>query len=101
MFNDDYSKIRANQGHSVDVYVDLQETEPPTVLYHGTAAKYIRVIKDEGLISKSRLYVHLSSDTETAIKVGERHGTPVVLTIDSVEMSKSGFKFSCRITKSG
>jgi putative RNA 2'-phosphotransferase len=92
-FNDDYSKIRANQGHSIDVDVALQETEPPAVLYHGTAAKYIQAIKDEGLISKSRLYVHLSSDRETAVNVGARHGKPVVLTIDSAGMSKNGFKF--------
>ena len=92
-FSDDYTKIRANQGHSVNVDVDLKEIEPPSVLYHGTATKYVQSIKNEGLISKSRLHVHLSSDKETAAKVGARHGKAVVLTIDSARMSKNGFKF--------
>ena len=92
-FSDDYTKIRANQGHSVNVDVDLKEIEPPSVLYHGTATKYVQSIKNEGLISKSRLHVHLSSDKETAVKVGARHGKAVVLTIDSARMSKNGFKF--------
>jgi len=92
-FNEDYTKIRANQGHSVSVDVELTETKPPDLLYHGTATRFVQSIKNEGLIAKSRLYVHLSGDTATAVKVGERHGSPVVLTVASGSMYADGFKF--------
>jgi len=92
-FNDDFSKIRANQGHSVAVDVEMNEAVPPDVLYHGTATRFLSAIKDEGLISKSRLHVHLSSEKETAIKVGNRHGKPVVLTINATKMQTDGFIF--------
>ena len=92
-FNEDKTKIRANQGHSVNVDVELEEVEPPTYLYHGTATKYIDSIWKDGLISKSRLYVHLSADTETATNVCERHGKPVVLRIRSKCMHLQGYKF--------
>ena len=72
-FNEDKTKIRANQGHSVNVDVELEETEPPAILYHGTGEKYVPSIKALGLIPKSRLYVHLSADFDTALKVGARH----------------------------
>ena len=88
-FSDDYTKIRANQGHSVAVDVELTETMPLDVLYHGTAARFIQSIKKEGLIPKGRLYVHLSGNRETALKVGQRHGSPVVLTIDAAEMYRN------------
>jgi putative RNA 2'-phosphotransferase len=92
-FNDDYTKIRANQGHSVSVDIEMAEKEPPEVLYHGTAYRFINSIKAEGLKPKSRLYVHLSADTETAVNVGKRHGSPVVLTIDTAKMHEDGYKF--------
>ena len=92
-FNDDYTKIRANQGHSISVDVELQEAMPPALLYHGTAARFIQAIRNDGLISKSRLYVHLSKDAETAVKVGGRHGKAAVLTIDSAGMYENGYKF--------
>ena len=92
-FSDDYSKIRANQGHSVNVRVEMDVAVPPDILYHGTATRFLASIKDHGLISKNRLHVHLSSDKETAIKVGRRHGTPVVLTINSYKMHEDGFVF--------
>jgi putative RNA 2'-phosphotransferase len=92
-FNDDYSKIRANQGHSIKVDVELKETEPPAILYHGTASRFIQSIKDGGLVAKSRLYVHLSADKETALKVGRRHGSPVVLTLNAAKMREDGFTF--------
>jgi len=92
-FNDDFSKIRANQGHSVSVDVEMNEAAPPDVLYHGTATRFLCAIKNEGLISKSRLHVHLSSEKETAIKVGSRHGKPVVLTINAAKMQTDGFIF--------
>lgn len=92
-FNEDKTKIRANQGHSIKVDVELQEKEPPMYLYHGTAEKYVDSINKTGLISKSRLYVHLSKDIETAINVGKRHGIPVIYKINSEEMYNKGYKF--------
>ena len=77
-FNEDMTKIRANQGHSINVDVELKETVPPKILYHGTGEKYVDSINAEGLKPKSRLYVHLSKETDTAVKVGSRHGKPVV-----------------------
>ena len=65
-FNEDGTKIRANQGHSVQVDVELTEAVPPPVLYHGTGTKYVESIDKEGLLPRQRLYVHLSSDVETA-----------------------------------
>lgn len=92
-FNDDNSKIRANQGHSIVVDVELAELTPPNVLYHGTATRFLDGIKQNGIRKRSRNYVHLSLDVQTAIKVGARHGTPVVLKIDAARMSRDGFKF--------
>jgi len=92
-FNDDYSKIRANQGHSISVDLELKETTPPVILYHGTASCFIKAIKKEGLKPKGRQHVHLSSDTETAVNVGSRHGKAVVLTINSLKMHEDGYKF--------
>jgi putative RNA 2'-phosphotransferase len=92
-FNDDKSLIRANQGHSVNVDVELKEKEPPEYLYHGTGEKYIKSINQDGLIPKSRLYVHLSKDIKTAENVGKRHGKEVVYRIDSRQMYRDGYKF--------
>lgn len=92
-FNDDKTLIRANQGHSIDVDVELEEIKPPDCLYHGTGEKYVEAIDESGLISKSRLYVHLSLDKDTATKVGSRHGKPIIYQIDSKKMYEEGFKF--------
>lgn len=92
-FNGDKTLIRANQGHSVPVDVELDEAVPPAVLYHGTAQKYIGSIMKSGLLPRSRLYVHLSKDRETAEKVGARHGSPVVLRIDTERMTADGHVF--------
>ena len=92
-FNEDHTKIRANQGHSINVDVELKEIEPPDFLFHGTARKYVDSILREGIKSQSRLYVHLSKDKETAMKVGARHGEPIVFVIDSMQMGKDGYKF--------
>ncbi len=92
-FNEDHTLIRANQGHSVPVDVELEEVEPPETLFHGTGEKYTASIDEQGLISKSRLYVHLSADRETAVKVGQRHGKPVVYVVKSGEMHKDGYIF--------
>lgn len=92
-FNENKSKIRANQGHSIPVDVELKKTVPPRWLYHGTAEKYVEFIEKKGLIPKSRLYVHLSKDVETAVEVGKRHGVPVVYAVDSNLMYKAGYEF--------
>ena len=92
-FNDDHTKIRANQGHSINVDVEMQELTPPPVLYHGTAEKYLDSIKELGLQKRSRNYVHLSADYDTAVKVGARHGKAVVLKIDAEKMYNDGYKF--------
>ena len=92
-FNENGTKIRANQGQSVDVDVELEEAVPPEVLYHGTGEKFVASIDETGLVPKSRLYVHLSSDYSTAVTVGSRHGRPVVYTVDTERMVKDGFVF--------
>ena len=92
-FNDDKTLIRANQGHSIPVDVGLKEVQPPEVLWHGTGEKYVASIDREGLISKSRLYVHLSADFQTALKVGSRHGKPVVYAVDARRMHEEGYVF--------
>lgn len=92
-FNEDKTLIRANQGHSVPVDVELEKLSPPKVLFHGTGEKYISSIKAQGLIARSRLYVHLSADYETAIQVGKRHGKPVVILIRAEQMAEDGFDF--------
>lgn len=92
-FNDDKTLIRANQGHSIPVDVELEDKEPPKFLYHGTGEKYVSSILEQGLIPKSRLYVHLSKDIETAKNVGRRHGKEVVYKIEAHEMYRDGYKF--------
>lgn len=92
-YNEDCTKIRARQGHSIPVDVELKETVPPKVLYHGTCDRFINDILKEGLKPQTRLYVHLSSDIETATNVGKRHGKPVILSIDAKQMYEDGCKF--------
>ena len=92
-FNEDKTKIRANQGHSIPVDVELPEAVPPDRLWHGTGEKYVASIEQQGLIPKSRLYVHLSSDVDTATKVGSRHGKPVIYIVKTKEMHDDGYKF--------
>lgn len=92
-FNNDYTKIRANQGHSIDVKVDLDELRPPQYLYHGTSVENINNILNDGIKRMSRLYVHLSDNTNTALQVGKRHGTPILLKINTERMYEDGYKF--------
>ena len=92
-FNEDKTLIRANQGHSIPVDVELYEKEPPEELWHGTGEKYVSSVDVQGLIPKSRLYVHLSKDRETAVKVGQRHGKPVLYIVKAWEMHRDGYKF--------
>ena len=92
-FDDTHTRIRARQGHSIPVDVDLTRTTPPDVLYHGTATRFADSIQKEGLKPMGRLYVHLSADAETAAAVGKRHGKPVVFTIDTRQMDADGIQF--------
>lgn len=92
-YSSDGKKIRARQGHSINVDVELAETIPPDVLYHGTATRFLGSIYAKGLFPGNRLYVHLSADEATAIKVGSRHGTPFVIKIDCRQMLADGCKF--------
>jgi len=94
-FNADKSKIRANQGHSLKINLQLTPLKPPDFLYHGTVAKFLESIKLNGLQKRSRHHVHLSPDIATATKVGSRRGKPTILRIKSTEMHKDGYKFYC------
>ncbi len=87
------TRIRANQGHSVAVDLLLEPKEPPTLLYHGTATHTWPAIAREGLRPMARHHVHLSSDTATAYKVGQRHGPPLILQIDAAELYRQGHVF--------
>ena len=92
-FNEDKTLIRANQGHSIPVDVELDVVEPPAELWHGTGEKYVASIDEQGLIPKSRLYVHLSKDKDAAVKVGKRHGNPVLYIVKAGEMYRDGYQF--------
>lgn len=92
-FNKDKTLIRANQGHSVDVDVELEQKQPPERLYHETGEKYVEAIDREGLLPRSRLYVHLSGDEETARNVGSRHGKPVIYLVHCDKMLADGYTF--------
>jgi len=87
--------IRANQGHSIAIDLQLEPTEPPEVLYHGTGHGAVEAILREGLRKMSRHHVHLSKDIVTAKKVGARHGRPVVFEVDSLAMHEAGYTFYC------
>lgn len=92
-FNEDQTRIRANQGHSVEIDLALQAIIPPDFLYHGTAEKHLASILANGIQKMNRQFVHLSQDTDTAFKVGARHGKPVVLTINAAQMYQDGLLF--------
>lgn len=98
-FDETGTKIRANQGHSTEVDLQLQEVEPPEQLFHGTVEKFLDAILAEGLKKMDRHDVHLSNDIQTATKVGQRRGRPVILLIDSGRMAADGFKF--RLSENG
>lgn len=92
-FSPDGRKIRASQGHSITVDLEMEAVEPPAVLFHGTATRFIASILATGLAPGSRQHVHLSLDLDTATKVGARHGKPVTLTIDAAAMYAAGHEF--------
>lgn len=92
-FSDDKLLIRARQGHSVPVDVELDECVPPDVLYHGTALQFLDKILVEGIKPQNRLHVHLTAAIDTALNVGKRHGDPVLLEVNSKKMHDEGVKF--------
>jgi putative RNA 2'-phosphotransferase len=92
-FSEDGLLIRASQGHSISVDLGLEPVEPPAVLYHGTADRFIASIREKGLLAGRRDHVHLSADEATAVKVGRRHGRPVVLRVQAAEMQEAGHRF--------
>jgi putative RNA 2'-phosphotransferase len=92
-FNEDRTCIRANQGHSIPVDVELARAMPPDQLFHGTATRFAESIERRGLLPQNSLYVHLSVDSETAMVVGARHGAPMVYVVDAKAMSAAGHEF--------
>jgi len=92
-FSEDGLKIRASPGHSVEVQLDYKPQQPPAVLYHGTVEKFVPDILKDGVQKMHRHHVHLSADVETAVKVGQRRGQPVILKVDAEGMVKQGHSF--------
>ncbi|AKK00371.1 RNA 2'-phosphotransferase [Pseudomonas chlororaphis] len=92
--SEDGLRIGAVQGHSnASVRIQYIEKEPPALLYHGTATRFLDSIREKGLIAGSRHHVHLSQDMPTAIAVGQRYGKPVVLEVEALRMHQQGFSF--------
>jgi len=87
------TRIRANQGHSAEVDLQLEPAEPPAVLYHGTADRFLDAIRRDGLLKMARHHVHLSPDSATAGKVGLRHGRLALLEVDAAAMGAGGYTF--------
>ena len=92
-FNVDKTQIRASQGHSIQVDLQLTPKQPPDMLFHGTTESNVQSILASGLDKRNRQHVHLSPDTATARKVGERHGKPEIFEIDTKAMREAGFRF--------
>ncbi len=92
-YSSDGESIRANQGHSVNIELELEPTKPPDTLYHGTASRFMENIHKKGLLKMNRQHVHLSLLKKTAYDVGKRHGKPVILTIDAQRMTQDGYEF--------
>lgn len=92
-FNDTLDKIRASQGHSVEIELGYTNQKPPEILFHGTAEKFVQSILNTGLEKGNRQQVHLSADIETAIKVGQRHGKPFVFKVLAEQMYDDKFEF--------
>jgi putative RNA 2'-phosphotransferase len=92
-FSDDGSQIRASQGHSVEVDLQYEPQEPPELLYHGTATRFLDSIRKDGLLRMERHDVHLAAETKVTLQVGGRHGKPVLLVIRAGEMHKAGHVF--------
>jgi len=92
-FNEDRTRIRASQGHSIEVELNLKPVSPPAALCHGTTERFLESILKTGLAKQQRQHVHLSEQVTTAKAVGSRHGKPVILTINAKAMVAAGFLF--------
>lgn len=92
-FSEDRTRIRASQGHSVEVELRYEARTPPEVLYHGTATRFLDSIREKGLLKMRRHQVHLSAETRMTLEVGARHGKPVLLTINTAAMHQDGHVF--------
>lgn len=92
-FNDDKTLLRASQGHSIEVNLDLLPIEPPEILFHGTTGRFLENILRSGILKQNRRHVHLSFTEETATAVGSRHGKPVILKVRAKLMSDAGHHF--------
>ncbi len=94
-FSDDGQRIRASQGHSIEVDLQYPPQTPPEILYHGTATRFLDGIRQHGLQKMERHDVHLSAETKVTVQVGGRHGKPALLTIRAGDMHRAGFVFRC------
>lgn len=92
-FDETQKRIRARQGHSIEVDVELTNVTPPSILYHGTSFSALTSIWMSGIEKRKRLHVHLTNETKVAEQVGSRYGVPIVLVIDAFQMHKDGRKF--------
>jgi putative RNA 2'-phosphotransferase len=92
-FNDDQTRIRASQGHSIEVDLQYAPQVPPELLYHGTATRFLESIRDKGLLKMERHHVHLSAETVMTVQVGARHGKPALLIIRAGDMHRAGHVF--------
>jgi putative RNA 2'-phosphotransferase len=93
IIDNEKNKIRANQGHSIKIDLAIEPKTPPDELYHGTAARFLESIMENGIKPMRRQYVHLSRTVEIAENVGKRHGTPIVLYINTKAMHEKGYTF--------
>ena len=92
-YSDSLDKIRASQGHSIEIELGYTNQKPPEILYHGTGEKSVQAIIHKGLEKRNRQHVHLSGDIETALKVGQRHGKPFIFKILAGQMFNDNFQF--------
>jgi putative RNA 2'-phosphotransferase len=92
-FSEDRMRIRANQGHSVEVELAYAPAQPPDVLYHGTADRFLASIRSQGLLKGGRHHVHLSSERAVALEVGQRHGRPIIIVVAAATMGRAGHVF--------
>lgn len=93
IISEDGKRMRANQGHSVQIDLALAPQVPPELLYHGTATRFVESVRQQGLLHRERQHVHLSLDRATALNVGTRHGKPIILEVAAKRMHEAGFLF--------
>jgi putative RNA 2'-phosphotransferase len=94
-FDESGDLIRANQGHSTEVDLQLPVRTPPAILYHGTHVKVVTEILKTGLQKMSRHHVHLTTNLSMAHQVGGRRGKSIVLAVNALLMESNGYDFYC------